>query len=476
MDTLGVIDLGEGTVWVTSALYDSALVRTLQLSGESALYARFTDDPFFLLAVGGYHPAFQPPGGLPGAIYDLDRLRAAIEISDDVSFSLEAYFAVTSNTLQFGSHAALEASSKFLGVTYTARGEVGFDVLLVLSPFSLQADFEASVAVTAGSGDHELLAVSLSAHLEGPAPWACSGSARFAFLGIDVRFEIDVGANPPAQAPRTENVLDLVVAALELPSAWRAIPPPAATVLVATDDAPDENDVWASPDADLEAVQDVAPLDRELDHLGVYEIAGPRELTVAGAGVDGAGKALVWAAATDYFAPAQYDDLSRTEKLAAPSYEEMTAGVRFGIGEIALPRAGDVRTITPRYERAVIDGTEGTRLASDALTVPLATAAYPHLCAGARPVSGSAGPFALVAPTWCAADALTGQATSTRGDYRDAVLAQRAAPRGTERVAPAHAVRVSVRPGPIDIPSADPETPAPIGGGARPGRPRGRRR
>ena len=33
-----------------------------------ALYARFTDDPFFLLSVGGYHPSFQPPGGLPGAV------------------------------------------------------------------------------------------------------------------------------------------------------------------------------------------------------------------------------------------------------------------------------------------------------------------------------------------------------------------------------------------------------------------------
>ena len=214
LDTLGVIDLSEGTVWITCALYDSALVQTLHLSGEAALYARFTNDPFFLLAVGGYHPAFQPPGGLPGAIYDLDRMRAAIEISDDVFFSLEAYFAITSNTLQFGSLASLEASSKFLGVTYTVRGEVGFDVLLVFSPFSFAVDFEASVAVTAGSGDHELLAVSLSAHLEGPKPWACSGRAEFTFLDIDVRFEIDVGGDTPAEAPPSQNVLALVAAAL----------------------------------------------------------------------------------------------------------------------------------------------------------------------------------------------------------------------------------------------------------------------
>ncbi len=460
LDTLGVLDLSEGTVWITCALYDSALVQTLHLSGEAALYARFTNDPFFLLAVGGYHPAFQPPGGLPGAIYDLDRMRAAIEISDDVFFSLEAYFAITSNTLQFGSLASLEASSKFLGVTYTVRGEVGFDVLLVFSPFSFSVDFEASVAVTAGSGDHELLAVSLTAHLGGPKPWACSGSAQFTFLDIDVRFEIDVGGNTPAEAPPTQNVLTLVAAALAEPPAWRPVPPAAATVLVAADDVADD-EVWASPDADLEAVQDLAPLDRKLDHYGAYAIAGPRELTIIGAGVDGAGEALVWTAAQDYFAPAQYDDLSRSEKLAAPSYEAMAAGVRFGIDGIALPDAAEVRTVTITYERAVVDGSVRTGLDADPLAVPLTTATFGHVIAAGRAVSGAAGPFALAAPTWRTTDAVTGHATGPASSYRDAVLAQRAAPRGSALVAPAYAVRPSL--GPIDFPDIDPGLPGPVG-------------
>jgi hypothetical protein len=454
MDTLGVIDLSEGTVWITSALYDSALLQTLHLSGESAMYARFTNDPFFLLAVGGYHPAFQPPGGLPGALYDLDRMRAAVEISDDVVFALEAYFAVTSNTLQFGSHASLEASSKFVGVTYTARGEVGFDVLLVFSPFSFSVDFEASVAITAGSGDHELLAVSLAAHLEGPKPWACSGHANFTFLGIDVGFEFDVGGNAPAEAPPIENVLTLVAAALADAAAWRPVAPTAAPVLLAEAAAVD-GEVWATPDADLEAVQDVAPLDRELDHYGAYGIAGPRTLTIGDAGVDGAGEALTWTAQSDFFAPAQYDDLSRAEKLGAPSYEAMTAGVRFGIDGIALPAEAEVRAVTTRYERAVIDGEERIGLRSDELALPLATATFGHVVASGRQVEGDAGPFALEAVTWRTADAVTGRAVGSAGSYREAVLAQRAAPRGSDRVAPAYAVRPSLGhdfPGPIDFP------------------------
>ena len=41
MDALGVIDLSEGTVWITAALYDSAIAQTIHVSGDMAIYARF---------------------------------------------------------------------------------------------------------------------------------------------------------------------------------------------------------------------------------------------------------------------------------------------------------------------------------------------------------------------------------------------------------------------------------------------------
>ena len=453
MDTLGVIDLSEGTVWITSALYDSSLLETLHLSGESAMYARFTADPFFLLSVGGYHPAFQPPGGLPGPIYDLDRMRASIEISDDVVFALETYVAITSNTFQFGSHAYLEASSKFLGVTYTARGDVSFDVLLVFSPFSFTVDLEVSVAITAGSSDHELLAVSLYAHLEGPKPWACSGHARFTFLGIDVGFEFDVGGNAPAEAPPTENVLVLVAEALGLPAAWRPVAPGATPVVLA--EAPVvEGEVWASPDSDLEVVQDVAPLDRELDHFGAYEILGPRTLSIEAAAVESAGKTLSWTARQDYFAPAQFDEMTRVEKLGAPSYEAMNAGVTFGIGGIALPAEDEVRSVTTRYEREVIDGDATVGLTSAPLATSLEAATFGHIVTRGRGIVAETGSFAITAVTWATADPLTGHATGTAGTYREMLVAQRAEPRGSAKVAPRYATRpvFDLPRGPLDDP------------------------
>ena len=206
---------------------------------------------------------------------------------------------------------------------------------------------------------------------------------------------------------------------------------------------------------------------------------GPRTLTISGAGVEGAGEALEWAPSEDYFAPAQYDDLSRSEKLSAPSYEAMSAGVRFGIDGIAMPDEASVRAVTTRYERAVIDGPERTGLKPDGLALPMATATFGHVTGGGRQAAMDAGPFALEPVTWATADAVTGRSAGTVGTYREAVLAQRAAPRGSERVAPQYALRPTVDlprdfpDGPIDFPGGPGDLPR--GGRKPPRKLRGRR-
>ena len=103
MDSLGVIDIGAGTFSLTASLYDSRLLETIDLSGDMAMYLQVSGQPYFLLSVGGYHPGFEPPSIVPAAMHDLRRMRAAISIASNVSVTIEAYFAVTSNSVQFGS-------------------------------------------------------------------------------------------------------------------------------------------------------------------------------------------------------------------------------------------------------------------------------------------------------------------------------------------------------------------------------------
>ena len=372
-------------------------------------------------------------------------MRAEVAISDDVLFALEAYVAVTANTLQFGSLATLEASAKFLLTTYTARGSVGFDVLLVFSPFSFSAAMQRSVSVSAG--EKELLAVELAAQLDGPAPWYTSGYARFEFFGVGVRFDFEFGGPAQPETPARQDVCGLVVDALDAPAAWRAAEPAGAdtTVLVFADEDVDSAELWVRPDAELEARQTVAPLDRGLDHYGVFAIDGPTTLAVTGAGIEGATEGDDWDAILDWFAPAQYDELTRAEKLAAPSYEEMTTGVRFGAGELGLDAAG-AATVVPDYEERILDAEATRRVRAQPADAPLAAATValaldPALRRTARTVSSAT--FAVRAPTWQTYDHVTGATTGAAVSYRAAQLALAAAraadPGSGLRLAPTHA-------------------------------------
>lgn len=416
MDTLGTVDVAAATVLVVASLYDSSLLSTIQLSGDMAMYSQFGAEPYFLLSVGGYHPNFHPPSYLPASVLNLRRMGCELTLSEDVWFKLENYVAVTSNTLQFGAKATLEASARFLGVTYVATGKVGFDVLLVFSPFSFAADLYASVTVSAK--DTELLAVSLTAHLVGPQPWYLSGHARFEFLGIGVRFEILVGAAANVQAPPRMPVRDAVVAALVAPEAWRPVAPAGQTVLLANDTT-DDSIVRVRPDANLEAVQTAAPLERTLDIYGIYAIDGPNLLHIQGAGIEGATQ-VTWAAVTDWFAPALYDQMNQVDKIAAPSYEQMSAGVRLSAGGMSW--GDETQSVTPDYEVRVLNEDTTHPLSRQPLLGTLTSVTASLVLDRTRrqglprTVSGLQ-PFTLTAPGWTLIDATTGIASGTPASY-----------------------------------------------------------
>jgi hypothetical protein len=215
------------------------------------------------------------------------------------------------------------------------------------------------------------------------------------------------------------------------------------------------------PDAELEAVQSVAPLDRALDRYGLYEIDGPTTIALVGAGLDGTTAGTDWDAVTDWFAPAQFDDMTRTEKLAAPSYEEMTAGVRFGAGGVSFPEA-EAATVTPDYEVRILDE-EATRkggrlpLKGTLLAATAALALEPSLRRPARTVTSAS--FGVGSTPWALADATTGGAAGSTGTYREALaglataLAADPGVRGAIRIAPEHA---------LAAPTAKPPPPPPL--------------
>ena len=96
-----------------------------------------------MLAVGGFNPRFAPPANFP----TLERITIALASGNNPRLTCEAYFAITSNTMQFGARAELYAAA----YGFSVEGDVGFDVLVQLLPFHFIADFQASVQLKRGS-------------------------------------------------------------------------------------------------------------------------------------------------------------------------------------------------------------------------------------------------------------------------------------------------------------------------------------
>ncbi|MEO8620018.1 MAG: DUF6603 domain-containing protein, partial [bacterium] len=105
LDAMGVLDFDAGTLALDAALVDSRLVHKFAISGSGAFRAGWGSGPgnAFVLAIGGFNPRFAPPAGVP----PLARVTVALSAGANPQLTCEAYFALTSNTLQFGARAQL---------------------------------------------------------------------------------------------------------------------------------------------------------------------------------------------------------------------------------------------------------------------------------------------------------------------------------------------------------------------------------
>jgi hypothetical protein len=123
IDVLGVLDVAKGELAIDASLHDSRIT-TFPLTGDMALRARWLGDRVLALALGGLHPRFPAPPGFP----TLRRLQVELGNGKNPRLTLDAYLAVTSNTVQVG--AAFELYAEAAG--FNVRGHLGFDALFVL--------------------------------------------------------------------------------------------------------------------------------------------------------------------------------------------------------------------------------------------------------------------------------------------------------------------------------------------------------
>ncbi|MFD0077371.1 DUF6603 domain-containing protein [Streptomyces sp. NPDC127166] len=356
MDVLGVIDFERGEASVDATLYDSRIA-AFTLTGDMAMRARWKGRPTFALSAGGFHPRFQRPEGFP----ELRRLNLSLLQGDNPRVRLEAYFALTANTVQFG--ARLELYAAALG--FSVEGLLAFDALVRFEPFGFEVDIAGHVTLKRGS--RTLMGVAVELALSGPEPWHVRGRARFEilFLSAEISFDRTFGERAaPAALPQPVDVAARVEEALADPRNWTAQLTGAGRTVVTLRELPDaDGRLVVHPLGGLSFTQRVAPLGIALTRYGTSPVAGDprldleRELTVDDTDNPATAPVTVPLKETrEYFAPAQFLDLTDDQKLSAPSFELLTAGASAeGATGRARERAG-VFASTVDYEEVLQDG------------------------------------------------------------------------------------------------------------------------
>lgn len=348
LDFVALIDFGAKLLSLDATLRDSRIV-VWTLTGDMALRLCWGDPPSFAVALGGFHPHFTPPPGFP----PLRRLTLALGAGDYIRVSCQTYQALTSNSLQFGARAEL-----YISVGVYVRGWMGFDALIIFSPFGFEVDFTAGLEI--GVGDIQLAGISFDGSLSGTNPWRVRGTATISLLFFEVSVHPDVkfGSEEKATIPATDPWPPLL-AALKDPRNWAALPA-AGTVAVTTLALPAGTTATViDPAGRMTWKETVAPLDRTLTKFGSGAPPAPVKFTVDQVTV-GASPATA-TPIRDFFAAAQFEELSDQEKLSRPSFELMQAGLEIASASV---KAGPSISAPLKYEEDYKDPEHGRRARS----------------------------------------------------------------------------------------------------------------
>ena len=356
MNALGVIDFDQSSISIDAVLYESRLVHKFPLTGSMAMRLNWGSAPVFALSVGGFHPAFKAPPNFPALA------RIAVSFSDTSDFRLraEGYFALTANTLQWGAKAELFAKAG----SFSVQGHIGYDVLIQFDPFGFVAGFSASMQLKHGSTN--LFKLQAKGELSGPRPLHVKGKVTFEIFWCDftISFNRTLISGEPPPSPTPIVVMDRLKVALSDPRNWSGQLPDSQQRLVSIADTDSDGQIGLHPLGKLSVKQNVVPLELQIAKFGDAKPADANIFTISGFSVNG--KSVHFDRVKDFFAPAQFLDLSEDEKLTAPSFEHMVAGVSAGDDSFILTaNAEDIITDDAIiFETIILDKANETKTKS----------------------------------------------------------------------------------------------------------------
>lgn len=338
---IGAFEFDKKRIWFFASLFESRVL-FITIEGEMGLLIAWGDDANFVISVGGFHPAFNPP---PLPFPSPRRIALNILNESFARIRVEGYFAVTSNTAQFG--AKIEV---FFGVDeFNIDGHLAFDALFQFSPFYFIITISASLSVKVfGIG---LFSVRFRGQLEGTSPWHIEGegSISLLFFDIDVPFSHTWGESENTTLPPIA-VVPILTGELDKIENWTATIPSSNSLLVSLRKLETTEGLVLHPLGTLRVSQRAVPLDLTLDKVGAQQPSDANRFTLQVAG----GDLAKLADRKEQFATAQFKKLSDSQKLATPAYEPQNGGVELSVSGDQVRSNRCVRR-TVRYETIIID-------------------------------------------------------------------------------------------------------------------------
>lgn len=338
---IGAIEFDKERLWFFASMYDSRVL-FITLEGEMGLLVGWGAESNFVSSVGGFHPAFNPP-----ALPFPNPVRISFNILNQplAKIRVMGYFAVTSNTAQFGARAELFFGFSALKV----EGHIGFDALFQFSPFYMIIQVSASLSVKVfGIG---FFSIKLKMSLEGPTPWKAHGTASISLFFFDIDVDIDVtwGEKKDTTLPPI-SVMPLLVAEYEKQENWKALIPASSNLLVTLGKVDALEELVLHPIGSLQLSQRAIPLNLTLDKLGSQKPDDANLFTLE----TGAPDLSKIRTLEEKFAIAQFKDLKDAEKLSSPSFQNIEGGLELSVSGEQFKTGKCVKRHI-RYELITID-------------------------------------------------------------------------------------------------------------------------
>ena len=328
---IGVVDFDRGYIFFRADLFDSRLL-VFTLTGSLAFLISWGEAQTFAISVGGFHPDFRDIPtipALPNGFRNMARLGISLLADDNPRLKIETYFAVTSNTVQFGAKVELYAGAG----EFNVYGYLGFDVLFQFEPFRFIAKLYGGIALRVGTS--VIAGIRISAQLSGPTPWDAQGEACLTILFFDicVGFHVTWGDPPPAINSATADLLAILLAEYADTRNWRAELPPNNHLHVSLKKieppATETEMLVIHPAGVLTFSQRSLPLeDFHIQKFGTKKPTGADKFKLTNANSDGTAIPADFVNVREQFAVSNFSELTDSDKLSRRSFEKLPSGFK----------------------------------------------------------------------------------------------------------------------------------------------------